>query len=188
MATRLDNRGEKKMHPANLKRKMERDARLDKLASFITRDGVYVNDVAPLMGLRPSTTAKLLTALKGQGRAISKAISVGRGGVAVYYFHPDTSEDEIEMTAARVKMRLMAVVERKKIKQIDVLEIPDLPTPLLAMMGYTKHKPTTGQQFNVDQYSANHPNWNKYQTRKGLERSNVGCSMQMMIESAPGTI
>jgi len=172
------------MHPANLKRKLQRDKKMTELEQLITRDGVYVKDVYHLIGLRPATVAKMLYDLSLQGRVKQRKLSTGYKGGRMYYFHPDTTEDEVELTAYKVKFEVKAEVEKKVQKQAEVLNLP--PT-LLNMMGYTNFVPSRGQRFNVDEYSANHPNWNKYQSRKGLTRSNVGCSMQMMIESAPGS-
>jgi len=113
---------------------------------------------------------------------------------AKHYYHPNSDPAEIKKQVKAIESRYKNVTKKQyaEMMQNEIIEkpisdIPSLPDNLLKMMGYTNHKPTLGQRFNVDQYSANHQDWNKYQSRKGLTRSNVGCSMQMMIESAPGT-
>jgi len=174
---------EKKMHPANLKRKLERDDKLQRLEQLITRDGAYVKDVYHLMGLRPATVAKMLCDLNAQGRVMQRKLSTGYKGGRMYYFHIDTTEDEIELTAHKVRFQMKAEVEKKAEKQTKIL---DLPSPLLNMMGYTKFIPDTGQRFNVDEYSSRHPDWNKYQSHRSPAYSNMGCAAAMMIESAIG--
>jgi len=138
---------EKKMHPANLRRKLERDDKLQKLEQLITRDGAYVKDVYHLVGLRSATVAKMLCDLSAQGRLIQRKLSTGYKGGRMYYFHRDTTEDEIELTAHKVRFQMKAEVEKKAEKQTKIL---DLPSPLLNMMGYTNFIPDTGQRFNVD--------------------------------------
>jgi len=109
-----------------------------------------------------------------------------------YYYSADSDMDKVyqskelvESKYAGIKKDELAVEQQVFIKEP---EIPELPNNLLAMMGYTTHKPEGGKQFNLDEYSASHPDWNKYQARQGVQYSNIGCAMQMMIESAPGTI
>lgn len=112
-----------------------------------------------------------------------------------YYYHPDSDDAEIAKQVEEIENRYKGMLKSDYDKMFKdgqrpepKIELPDLPPNLLAMMGYTSAKPPEGKQYNVDEYSAGHPDWNKFQGRKGIAYSNIGCSMQMMIESAPGAI
>ena len=150
-------------------------------------------EIVTQFDLKRKTTETILREMQLEGLLkVMKAKQFPWRAAVQFYYAADSDMDLILKSKQEIESKYAHMTRLEFSKDRPIYEkepeIPELPDNLLAMMGYTKHKPTTGQQFNVDQYSANHPNWNKYQTRKGLERSNMGCSMQMMIESAPGTI
>jgi len=112
-----------------------------------------------------------------------------------HYYHPDSDPEQLELRIKLIEMRFKHMTREEYTEMIaqekpyePPVEVPDLPSNLLAMMGYTTQNPKEGKRFNVDEYSAKHPDWNKYQARQGVQYSNIGCAMQMMIESAPGVI
>jgi len=112
-----------------------------------------------------------------------------------HYYHPDSDDVEIakQIEAIENRYKGMTRAEYNNTFKEGVLPepkviIPDLPPNLLAMMGYNTAKPEGGRKCLSDEYTEKHPNWNQFQSRKSISYSNIGCSMQMMIESAPGSI
>lgn len=99
-----------------------------------------------------------------------------------YYISADTPEKDIKASKKLIEGKYAGMkkadIEIRHDRFEKKVEIPDLPSNLLSMMGYTNFKPELGQRFNVDEYSSKYPDWNKYQSRKETQYSQYGSSMR----------
>jgi len=167
--------------------------RTEKLCEFMRGQIRHKMEIATEFDMKRKTMETLLRdmVLEGLIKTVPAKQFPWRAAVN-YYVTVDTPAAQIKASKKAVESKYAGMkredLEPKDEKFEKPIVVPELPANLLSMMGYTSFTPKLGQQFNVDEYSSRHPDWNKYQSRKGTQYSQYGCSMQMMIDSATGAI
>lgn len=167
--------------------------RNEKICEFLHNTVKSKQEIADKFQTKFKTMDGILSDLLAEGKIKHILVKPYPWRAASKYFTTSWSEDNLVAESKYLVEKKYIHHTKKSFEELNEtvefdIELPDLPPNLLAMMGYTSVKPPEGKQYNVDEYSASHPDWNKFQGRKGIAYSNIGCSMQMMIESAPGAI
>lgn len=157
--------------------------RNEKICEFMRGTIRHKMEVATEFGMKRKTTETLLRDMVIEG--LIKTVPAKQfpwRAVMNYYVTVDTTAKQIKASKKAVEAKFAGMKKEDIQRKDEVFEkpslIPDLPSNLLVMMGYTRFEPTQGQRFNVDEYSSRHPNWNKYQSRKGTQYSQYGSSMR----------
>lgn len=163
--------------------------RNNKICEFMRGTIRHKMEVVAEFGMKRKTTETLLRdmVIEGLIKTVPAKQFPWRAAIN-YYVTVDTSAAQIKASKKAVEAKYAGMKKEDIQRKDEVFEkpslIPDLPSNLLAMMGYTRFEPTQGQRFNVDEYSARHPNWNKFQARKGTEYSKYGSSMRYFDNEA----
>jgi predicted transcriptional regulator len=163
--------------------------RLEKMCEFMHNNVRHKQEIADEFGLKRKYTEQLLNDLVAEGKLKVVMVKQYPWRAASSYFVTSWSDDKmVEDSKYLVERKYIHYTKQSFQASFEIVEkpsiLPDLPTNLLSMMGYTSVKPEQGQRFNVDEYSAKHPDWNKYQSRKGTQYSQYGSSMRYFESEA----